>query len=128
MKSMRLTLPLLFALAATLPEAGCVSIPDDARSRPISTHVVDWRDEIIYQVLVDRFANGDVNNDFRVQPGHLARYQGGDWKGMEEEKLKATKKLANAENKVDEEKIEATEEITEAQRKAGETSGSYQRN
>jgi glycosidase len=84
MHPMRLTVPLLFALAAALPEAGCVAIPDDARPRPIGTHVADWRDEVIYQVLVDRFANGDVNNDFRVQPGYLARYQGGDWKGMEE--------------------------------------------
>ena len=27
------------------------------------THVDDWRDEVIYQVLVDRFADGDINND-----------------------------------------------------------------
>jgi glycosidase len=81
---LRLSLPILALLAATVPETGCVAIPDEARAQPIATHVADWRDEIIYQVLVDRFANGDVNNDFRVRPGYLARFQGGDWKGMTE--------------------------------------------
>ncbi len=60
----------------------CVSIPEDGQKPILATHVDDWRDEVIYQALVDRFANGDINNDFRVKPGKLARYQGGDWKGM----------------------------------------------
>jgi glycosidase len=80
----RLSLPLFVLFAATVPEAGCVTIAEEGKSRPMTTQVVDWRDEIIYQVLVDRYANGDVNNDFRTQPGYLARYQGGDWKGMAE--------------------------------------------
>ena len=42
----------------------------------------DWRDEIIYQVIVDRFANGDINNDHRVVQSALGRYQGGDWQGQ----------------------------------------------
>lgn len=42
----------------------------------------DWRDEIIYQVLIDRFADGDINNDHRVTPSALGRYQGGDWQGL----------------------------------------------
>jgi glycosidase len=81
---LRYSLPLLALLAATVPEAGCVSVVDEGKPRALGTHVGDWRDEVIYQVLVDRFANGDVNNDFRVQPGYLARYQGGDWKGLED--------------------------------------------
>lgn len=48
------------------------------------THVADWRDEVIYQVLVDRFANGDRSNDFGVVPYDPARYHGGDWKGLED--------------------------------------------
>jgi glycosidase len=71
-------------VAALLPESGCVSVPDDGKPPILATHVQDWRDEVIYQVLVDRFANGDVNNDMRVQEGALARFQGGDWKGMED--------------------------------------------
>ncbi|MEQ1501585.1 MAG: alpha-amylase family glycosyl hydrolase [Myxococcota bacterium] len=51
---------------------------------PITNHVDDWRDEVIYQVLVDRFADGDVNNDFNKSwdPNDLARYQGGDYQGL----------------------------------------------
>ncbi len=50
----------------------------------VDTHVDDWRDEVIYQVLVDRFANGSRSNDFRVDPDPrtLARYKGGDWQGL----------------------------------------------
>ena len=50
----------------------------------ITNHVEDWRDEVIYQVLVDRFANGDVNNDINVtyDETSLARYMGGDYQGI----------------------------------------------
>jgi glycosidase len=68
---------------AIVPESGCVALPPDATDDAIGTHVTDWRDEVLYQVLVDRFDDGDLNNDFRVQPGALARYQGGDWAGLE---------------------------------------------
>ncbi len=55
-----------------------------AENPEITNEVEDWRDEIVYQVLVDRFANGDVNNDWNVtrDPTNLARYQGGDWQGL----------------------------------------------
>lgn len=71
-------------VAAAAPEGGCVSVPSYGKQPVIATHVQDWRDEVIYQLLVDRFANGDVNNDNAVQPGSLSRYQGGDWKGVED--------------------------------------------
>lgn len=48
----------------------------------VETHVEDWRDQVIYQLMVDRFANGDARNDWRVDPTALARYQGGDWQGV----------------------------------------------
>lgn len=64
--------------------AGCIDIPAESARPRLETYVDDWRNEIIYQVLIDRFANGDVNNDFRVQLGPPARYQGGDWKGLED--------------------------------------------
>lgn len=70
--------------AAAVPEAGCVSIPASSKQPVIATHVQDWRDEVIYQLMVDRFADGDINNDPTVQPGSLSRYQGGDWKGVED--------------------------------------------
>ncbi len=81
MKS-KIAISALALIAAAVPEAGCVSVPDQGKQPVLATHVGDWRDEVIYQVLVDRFANGDVNNDYQVRPDFLARYQGGDWRGM----------------------------------------------
>lgn len=72
----------LAAICAVVPEVGCVSIPDEGKQPLIATHVADWRDEVVYQLIVDRFANGDVSNDFNVRPGALARFQGGDWAGI----------------------------------------------
>src|SRR5437016_2973948 len=74
------TLTTCLALAVLCP--ACLGEPPDAAPVPITTHVDDWRDEVIYQVMIDRFDNGDVNNDFGVHPGHLSRYQGGDWRGL----------------------------------------------
>lgn len=70
--------------AALLVPAGCADFRqlDEDSEIELSTHVDDWRDEIIYQVLVDRFANGDAGNDFDVRFDDLARYQGGDWQGL----------------------------------------------
>lgn len=48
----------------------------------LSTHVQDWRDEVIYQLIVDRFHNGDINNDFNVDTRSMSRYHGGDWQGI----------------------------------------------
>src|SRR3954464_2301534 len=71
------------ALAASLM-TGCMSFDDSAIE--IGTHVTDWRDEIIYQVLVDRFANGDPGNAYRADFSPMAHYHGGDW-GRREDKL-----------------------------------------
>ncbi|MFK7999598.1 MAG: alpha-amylase family glycosyl hydrolase [Polyangiales bacterium] len=51
----------------------------------VETHVEDWRDEVIYQLLTDRFQNGTARNDVRTSPGDLARYQGGDYQGIVDE-------------------------------------------
>jgi len=80
----RALLGALIGAAALAPEVGCVSIPAAEKQPILATHVADWRDEVIYQVLVDRFADGDVNNDYAVRSGSLARFQGGDWKGIED--------------------------------------------
>jgi len=71
-------------LASFAPETGCVQVPADGQQPVLATHVQDWRDEVIYQVIVDRFFDGDVNNDFNVQPGSLNQYQGGDWLGVQD--------------------------------------------
>lgn len=48
----------------------------------LDTHVTDWRNEVIYQLIVDRFHNGDINNDFNVDTRSMSRYHGGDWQGV----------------------------------------------
>ena len=83
MKSRIFALGLVLA-SCLVPEIGCVSIGTDGDQPKLGTHVVDWRDEVIYQVLIDRFADSDLNNDYNVRPGDLARFQGGDWKGLED--------------------------------------------
>ena len=74
----------LACVASLAPETGCVQVPPDGQQPVLATHVQDWRDEVVYQLIVDRFSDGDVDNDFNVEPGSLAQYQGGDWKGIED--------------------------------------------
>lgn len=75
--------PRLVAVTA-LVALGCVAEP--ANERAVATHAGDWRDQIIYQIVVDRFANGDPDNDrigdIGTISGDLARHQGGDWRGI----------------------------------------------
>ncbi len=46
----------------------------------------DWRDQVIYFVMTDRFANGNPANDDQgageFKPGDRSRYQGGDFQGL----------------------------------------------
>lgn len=62
----------------------CADPSPYAQNPEITNHVEDWRDEVIYQVLVDRFANGDLNNDYNVtyDDSNLSRYMGGDYQGL----------------------------------------------
>ncbi|MBM4374594.1 MAG: alpha-amylase [Deltaproteobacteria bacterium] len=62
---------------------GCMSF--DGLDAPVrlETNVADWRDRVIYQVLVDRFADGDAGNNFNVDMSSQARWHGGDWAGLE---------------------------------------------
>ncbi len=41
-----------------------------------------WQDESIYFIMVDRFNNGDTDNDFEVNPIDSKSYNGGDFKGI----------------------------------------------
>ncbi len=84
MKRSSLLLAPLVVATAIAPEPACISVPADAGKPILATHVQDWRDEVIYQVITDRFADGDVNNDYAIQPGSLGHYQGGDWLGIQQ--------------------------------------------
>jgi glycosidase len=57
-----------------------------APSAPSRPDLADWRDRVIYEIVTDRFANGDPGNDtidgVGPMPGALDRWQGGDWRGI----------------------------------------------
>ncbi|PFR24934.1 alpha-amylase [Bacillus cereus] len=42
----------------------------------------EWKDEVIYSIMVDRFNNGDAKNDKQLDVGNLEGYQGGDIQGI----------------------------------------------
>ena len=57
-----------------------------ARPGPLHVPSPDWRDQVIYFVLTDRFADGDPRNNDQgageFGPGQRNRYNGGDFKGL----------------------------------------------
>ncbi len=59
--------------------AGCVTVDPTVKHE---TLVEDWRDEVIYQVMIDRFADGDSNNNYNVDYRRASAYHGGDWQGL----------------------------------------------
>lgn len=73
------TLALVAGLVAVLAVPACVDVDPN---RPLTSNVDDWRDEIIYQVMIDRFEDGDPNNNWNVDYGREAAYHGGDWQGL----------------------------------------------
>ena len=76
-------LRLAFFLFAAAWLAGCVSPPQPGTD-PLSDNVIDWRDEVIYQIMTDRFSDGDPYNNYSVDPDDISAYQGGDWRGIAE--------------------------------------------
>ncbi|MFC7165391.1 alpha-amylase family glycosyl hydrolase [Halospeciosus flavus] len=46
---------------------------------------VDYTDDVIYQILTDRFQDGDTSNNpdgELYDPSNLTKYHGGDWRGI----------------------------------------------
>jgi glycosidase len=71
------------AICLALVACGGASDQEHPADRPHQANTnVDWRDQVIYQIVVDRFANGDPNNDFNVEPTAMGRFHGGDWQGI----------------------------------------------
>jgi glycosidase len=73
-------------LAALLLTAAAVG----AAAQPLKLHVPspDWREQIVYFVMTDRFADGDPRNNDQgagvFDPTRVDRYNGGDLKGITE--------------------------------------------
>ncbi|MBL8245239.1 MAG: hypothetical protein JNL89_13655, partial [Rhodanobacteraceae bacterium] len=85
MSTQRATLPLL-CLALT----GCAAPPPvaDAPSSAPMRHVAspDWRDQVIYFAMIDRFDDGDPGNNDQgageYDPARNSHYSGGDLAGI----------------------------------------------
>ncbi|MDP8223818.1 MAG: alpha-amylase family glycosyl hydrolase [Candidatus Lernaella stagnicola] len=75
-------LPPLLTLALVALFVGCVDLTPITDQWDIGTHVGDWRDEVIYQLMVDRFDDGDKTNNYNVNAHAPAAYHGGDWQGV----------------------------------------------
>jgi alpha-amylase len=76
----RILAPLALGALAACGGASSIEHPWDREHRTNAD--LDWRDQVIYQILVDRFENGDPANDYNVEPTIPGRYQGGDWQGI----------------------------------------------
>jgi glycosidase len=77
---MRRTAILALALAAA-----CTGATDETHPGKLPHQAnadLDWRDQVIYQIMIDRFADGDPNNNFNVEPSVPGKYHGGDWQGV----------------------------------------------
>ncbi len=71
-------LPVCLAAACAAPIS-----EQDMRERDHRQNAdLDWRDQVIYQIVVDRFDNGDPNNDINVALSKPGSYHGGDWQGV----------------------------------------------
>lgn len=44
--------------------------------------IEDWKDQVLYFVFIDRFANGDTTNDWQVDPTDINGFHGGDIAGL----------------------------------------------
>lgn len=67
---------LAWRVALTTVLALCAVYTGPARAAP------DWSGEILYFVLIDRFADGDSTNNRRVERLNPGGYHGGDLKGL----------------------------------------------
>jgi glycosidase len=71
----------LAVLALCFPALGCWN--GNSVKAKITDNAQDWRDEVIYQLMTDRFANGDLGNDYNVDLASPGKYHGGDFAGIE---------------------------------------------
>jgi alpha-amylase len=69
--------------AATAPPAEPTAPAAPAQAAPAAI-TRDWSDEVLYFVLVDRFANGDPTNDRHVDRAAKGAFHGGDLRGLRE--------------------------------------------
>ena len=84
----KLTLASIIASAIVLP--GCQTLSSAPEANPVlQVPSPDWRDQIIYFVMIDRFNDGDPSNNDQgageYNPADHKRYSGGDLKGIQQQ-------------------------------------------
>ncbi len=74
----------LLALVAVIGVACTAATPPPpvAKVQPPAFRQQDWRDAVLYFVLIDRFADGDPANDINVDRSAKGTFHGGDLKGL----------------------------------------------
>lgn len=79
-----LVLPVPAALARFAPPAGAgasSASPSDGAAAPF--HAAEaWRDQVLYFVMLDRFADGDTTNNVAVDRSSRGAFHGGDLAGL----------------------------------------------
>ena len=85
----RSLLVLLIAMAATAPcgvRASEATPPPRCAAGPLQVPSPDWRDQIMYLAMIDRFDDGDSSNNDQgadeYDPADGRRYSGGDLAGL----------------------------------------------
>lgn len=71
-----------FSGAALAEAAAPPAFDDPARVVVEPGAARDWRDEILYFAMTDRFFDGDPANDRDVKKGDKGAFHGGDWRGL----------------------------------------------
>ena len=66
----------------TVPEKGTTTVSIAQAPPAASLPKTDWSDEIIYFVMVDRFADGSAANNVQTDPSAKGAFHGGDVKGL----------------------------------------------
>lgn len=79
-----MTKPVTLALCVALSLVLRVSAPVQAQSNPsnLDPSNSDWEGQVIYQVMPDRFMNGDRTNDAGIDLKAPQAWHGGDLKGL----------------------------------------------
>src|SRR5262245_11273337 len=71
---------LSFAMVAAI---SCSSSSNESGGTTVTPNTnLDWRDQVIYQAITDRFADSDPNNNWNVDRSTLEKYQNNDWKSL----------------------------------------------
>jgi alpha-amylase len=83
--TLTLSLAFMAGCAQGAPSASQAIAPFDAAAfahKAKSSAMDAWRDDNIYFVMTDRFADGDKSNDFNVDLKNPSAYHGGDFQGI----------------------------------------------